>query len=358
MIHSSLGYARDENRVAVFTETFPRSVSTDKLTAWIRALPAVERAQWEALIAKHQGQAFTMSGINQRKVLEDLRDLIARSLESRLTPEQFDRAARELLRNYQITGARLRTVWNQTVSNSIREARAEEVRDPEVRAAIPFAMFDAILDSRVRPNHAAMEGAIAPIEWWEGSELSPVPNGLGFNCRCQLIYMNSIRARKLVEKGDPYFRIDLEGPRAGAARDDKYPRFAEALPAPERTLIGQPNLPLSVRREIWEMAVDAKRLEAVIRLSFAKFLAAAATDWWAAARRALARGDSNPVELLPEVAQASVGQTFLSVHRREISEALAAAEVVGHLRVREQAGISPSTPLRVISALRGIQRAA
>jgi len=292
MIPSSLGFARDENRMAVFTETFPRSVSTDKLTAWIKSLPAVERAQWEAFIAKHQGQAFTMSGINQRKVLEDLRDLIARSLEARLTPEQFDRQARELLRNYQITGARLRTVWNQTVTNSIREARAQEVRDPEVRAAIPFAMYDAILDSRVRPNHAALEGGIARIDWWEGAGTDFAPP-LGLNCRCQLIYMNSIRARKLLASGAPYRDLEAEGVPEGAGPDTGFVKFQE-LPVPKTTAIGEPNLPLNVRTEIWQMAVDAKRLEAVIRLSFARFLAAVATGWWDAARRALVRGEPTP----------------------------------------------------------------
>ncbi len=209
-----------------FAESFPQNVSTADLERYIRSLPAVERSQWEAFIRKHQGAAFTVSGVNNRAVLGDLRDLVARSLEARLTPEQFDRAARELLRNYQVSGARLRTVWNQTVSNAIREARAEEVRDPEVRAALPFALYDAILDARVRPNHAAMEGAIAPLDWWEGqrSDLEPP---LGFSCRCQLLYMNSVRARKLTEQGEPYFRIDLDGPRAGAGPDTGFVRFSE-----------------------------------------------------------------------------------------------------------------------------------
>lgn len=204
---------------SAFAEAFPRSVPPEKAIAYIRSLPAVERSQWEAFIRKHQGRAFTVAGVEQRAVLESLRDLIAESLRAGLTPEQFNARAQDLLRNFEISGARLRTVWNQTVGNALRDGRYGELEDPEIRAVLGYWLFDAIVDAVVRPNHAALDGGIAPVDW-PGWDFYGDP--LGLNCRCARISIPRGRAEQMIASGQGFdLTVSVPaaaGPDAGFAR--------------------------------------------------------------------------------------------------------------------------------------------
>ncbi|MFQ5695772.1 MAG: hypothetical protein ACE5HB_07275 [Terriglobia bacterium] len=154
-------------RVGEFAETFPRNIPPERAIAYIRSLPVVERERWLAFVRRHQRQAFTLAGVEQRQALESLRNLVARSLEQGLTAEQFNRQAADLLRNFEVTGGRLRTLWNDTVGDALRQGRQAELDDPAIRAVLGFQLFDALIDGVVRPNHAAMENTIARVEWWQ-----------------------------------------------------------------------------------------------------------------------------------------------------------------------------------------------
>lgn len=206
-----------------FAETFPRNLAAERLADYIRSLPVVERARFEEFVRRHQRQAFTLAGVEQREALRALRDLLAQSIRTGLTPEQFDRVARELLRNFQVRGGRLRTVWNDTLTNTIRAGRRAELGDSAVAGALQLEIFDAINDFVVRPNHRALDNAIAPVEWWQ-AHLNLRPP-LGFNCRCQLFPVGETRAERLVESGQVW-RIDQRRVPAGAGEDAGFVKLA------------------------------------------------------------------------------------------------------------------------------------
>jgi hypothetical protein len=192
---------------------------------YLRKLTPLTRAQWDAAVAAQRARAFTIAGVNQQAALEKMRDLIAESLEAGLSPRQFELRARELLRNFETTAGKLRTVWNTNVGQALAEGRREELNDPEVRAVVSWRLFDAMLDQFVRPNHALLEGALAPADWWDGpgAELQPL---LGFNCRCVLLGVTAARARRLLESGSPYFNITERGIPLGAGPDANFRRAA------------------------------------------------------------------------------------------------------------------------------------
>lgn len=192
-------------------------VIPQRAVAYLRSLPVATRAEWERLIAAHRGAAFTAAGIEQKAALTALRDLIATSLESGLTPQQFDRAAREVLRNFTTSAGRLRTLWNTNVATAMARGRKEEMDDPAVRELLPWRLYDAILDARVRPNHAALDNGIAPWDWPGWARYEP-PNG--YNCRCVLLAIPAARARKMLADGSA---TDLtEGVPAGAGPDEGF----------------------------------------------------------------------------------------------------------------------------------------
>ncbi len=193
------------------------SVGAARVVEHLRSLDVMTRAQWEAAIQAQRARAFTIAGVNQAKALESMRELIAHSLEAGLTPAQFDAKAADLLRNFEVSQGKLRTVWNTNVAQAMTRAREEELRSPEVRSVVSWRLFDAMLDQFTRPNHAALEGALAPAEWWDGpgANLKPL---LGFNCRCVLISVTAARAEKWLEQGGKYFDI-REGIPQGAGPD-------------------------------------------------------------------------------------------------------------------------------------------
>jgi hypothetical protein len=182
-----------------FAELLDRVVPQDVIRR-LRALPVATREEWERRIRANLGPAFTVAGIEQKQVLAALRDLIAHSLDAGLTPQQFDRAARDLLRNFQQTAGRLRTVWNTTVGQAVARGREEALEDPVIKRFLSWRLFDAQLDSRVRPNHAALDNGVAPAEWWAGPgrQFRPL---LGFNCRCTLLGITEQRALAMIAAG-------------------------------------------------------------------------------------------------------------------------------------------------------------
>ena len=209
------------NHGAEFAEAL-KGVAPKDAIRYLERLPVIERSKWEQFIRQSQRQAFTVSGIEQKAALESLKSLIEESLRSGLTAEQFNRQAAELLKNFSLDARRLRTVWNTSVGNAMQQGREAAFEDPAVAALLTYGLFDALVDEVVRPNHEALEGAIAPRSWWlEHGDLIPL---LGFNCRCQLLWITGAQARRMLEAGQG-FDITAGIP-ATAGRDDGFPLAA------------------------------------------------------------------------------------------------------------------------------------
>ncbi len=170
---------------------------------------------------RQQLKAFQISGVSQKAALEAMRELIARSLEEGLSLAEFELRAGKLLRSFELSPARLRTIWNTNVGQSMARGREEELRDPEVRQVLGWRLFDAMNDQFVRDNHLALDNGVAPADWWDGpgEEFKPL---LGFNCRCVLLGITAARARRMIEAGEA---TDLtEGIPAGAGPDPGFRR--------------------------------------------------------------------------------------------------------------------------------------
>lgn len=179
-------------------QTFPRGLPPRKAISYLKKLPSVRKADWEAAAAKFRRPAFFIAGIENRQILEIIRTVIEESLREGLSLEKFEQRVRNRLWTLRIKGGHLRTVWHMNVSNAYRAGRYEELQQPEIKGVLTHYLFDAIVDGVVRPNHKALENGIAPINWpgWEKYR-----DPLGFNCRCQRIAISSARARRMIESG-------------------------------------------------------------------------------------------------------------------------------------------------------------
>ncbi len=208
------------DQVSAFAETVPRSVAVRDAVRWIRSLPAVPSSEWEAFVSKHQRAAFSIAGESRTVVIEAVRDLAAESLQSGLTPSQFSSLARDMLRQFQARPGRLGTVWNNTVSNSLRAGRYQELQRPEIRRVLSHWLFDSYNDADTRDNHLAMDGGIAPLEW---SGWARYGDPLGHNCRCARSAILAVRAQRMIDSGQG-FDLTVSIP-AGAGPDAGFTKF-------------------------------------------------------------------------------------------------------------------------------------
>ena len=209
------------DEVSAFAETVPRSVAVRDAVRWIRSLPAVPSSEWEMFVLKHQRAAFSIAGESRTVVIEAVRDLAAESLQSGLTPSQFSSLARDMLRQFQARPGHLRTIWNNTVSNSLRAGRYQELQRPEIRRVLSHWLFDAYEDAATRDNHRAMDGGIAPLEWPGWARYG---DPLGHNCRCARSAITGMRAERLIASGIPYKDLIVSIP-AGAGPDTGFTKF-------------------------------------------------------------------------------------------------------------------------------------
>ncbi|MFQ5664653.1 MAG: hypothetical protein ACE5HL_12580 [Terriglobia bacterium] len=81
--------------------------------------------------------------------------------------------------------------------------RLKDLSEPETRRFVSHGLFDAMVDTTTRASHRALEGGIAPWEWWEGPGRAFIPP-LGFGCRCSLIGVNGPRAQRMIECGEAF----------------------------------------------------------------------------------------------------------------------------------------------------------
>lgn len=81
--------------------------------------------------------------------------------------------------------------------------RIKQLSDPETRRFLSHALFDAMVDGQTWRSHRALEGGIAPWDWWETVGRDFIPP-CGFGCRCALIAVTSSRAKRMIESGEAF----------------------------------------------------------------------------------------------------------------------------------------------------------
>lgn len=205
--------------------------------------------------AQARAAAFTVSRLSSLTQIEAVR----RSLERDLVNGGDFEAWRDRMladpRFGHLNPAHLETIYRTNLQMHHAAGRARSIL--ENQRARPFLMYSAILDTRVRPEHAAMHGLVLPVghEFWRSHF---PPNG--FNCRCQVIALSKRQAEARIAAArargravdvapagtfaDPGFDVDFmrlpttSGPvravRARAAKPSSpAPQIVEAIDAEE-----------------------------------------------------------------------------------------------------------------------------
>jgi len=209
-----------------FAELIPEGVTPEAAAAYIRDKIAMTKVAYQSLLRKNRRRyrdyAFYISKTESIPLIETAQEAVARAIEQGTTLEDFRKTMREAYRRLGVTPLdpfHVETVFRTNIQSAYQVGRWQEMRDPDVMKALPYWQYRAIMDSRVRPAHAAMNGFIArgddPVwmTWYPPR---------GFNCRCTV----SAITRQEAARRAPGIDLDLPG-------IDRLPRIDGRKAAPD-----------------------------------------------------------------------------------------------------------------------------
>jgi len=167
---------------------------------------------WEEVWQEANAKAFTVARANRLTVLKDIHDEMRRAVKEGVPKREFVKTLTPRLkargwwgkvvevdprgraRTVQLGSPyRLKFVYRQNMQSGYMAARWKAQK--ENADARPFWQYVAVLDSRTRPGHRALDGKVFPHDdpFWDS--FYP-PNG--FNCRCRV---RTLSDRRLKAKG-------------------------------------------------------------------------------------------------------------------------------------------------------------
>lgn len=157
----------------------PLDATPDQAIAIARAANVMLPEQFYALPAAKRAMAFTVSALARLDQVQAVADALVKFMADGGTFEDFRRWA--LQQDWSLPRHRLETIYRNAVQTAYQAGHWRAF--DEAADELPYLMYDAINDSRVRPTHLALDGVIRPVRdpYWR-THAPP----LGHRCRCTL----------------------------------------------------------------------------------------------------------------------------------------------------------------------------
>lgn len=181
---------------------------------------------WQDTWKEQHAKAFTVAHCMKLNILQDIRDAMDAALAEGKTFQQFKDGLQDTLREkgwwgqatepnpktgemetYQAgSPARLRTVCNTNFKTAY--AAGNYKFDKTNAGNQPLWMYSAVMDSRTRPEHAALDGKVyrADDPFWD--KYYP-PNDWG--CRCQVVPLDDGQAEAMGKAPGKWDGTPMEG---------------------------------------------------------------------------------------------------------------------------------------------------
>ena len=146
---------------------------------------------WRETDAATHLRSFTVAKAMRLDILQDIRASVDRALAEGITFGDFQKELEPLLRSKGWWGGklgstrRLRIIFDTNLRMAYAKGRWEMIERQAENA--PWLMYDAVNDSRTRPEHLAWDGTVLRFDdpWWQTHY---PPNG--WRCRCRVIQLS------------------------------------------------------------------------------------------------------------------------------------------------------------------------
>lgn len=143
---------------------------------------AMTRVQYDALREEVKMYAFTVARVTSAQVVQRVQRAVTRALIDGTTLETFRKEVAWL----DLSDAHIETIFRTNVQLAYGAGQLHQLR--QMTNVFPYWQYLAINDSRVRPEHFALNGKIYPANhpFWR---LHYPP--WDFNCRCDVVPMTA-----------------------------------------------------------------------------------------------------------------------------------------------------------------------
>ena len=193
----------DDKLVKALNHCF--SLAPEKAVEYLDSFGIKITWDWKQQLETIKQHSFTVAKAESADVLQLFLDNLKTSLKEGKTFKEFKENVTELLDNAGYskradgTAWRLDTIYRTNLQSSFMAGRYNEMQ--EVSEDYPYWQYIAVLDSRTRFAHAAMNGKTlrADDPFWKTGF---APNG--YNCRCRIRALDASDVERLglkVEKG-------------------------------------------------------------------------------------------------------------------------------------------------------------
>jgi len=222
----------------------------EEAIAWAAGRVSVlPETYYRELPAAARGKAFTISGLTSIDQISTVIKSLRMASEDGSTFAEWQEWALTRPELAALPNGRLETIFRMGVQTHYGIGRTQQQRLN--KKARPYFLWDAVNDSRVRDDHLAMDGYIAPIDDPIWNIWSPPA---GFNCRCTRIALNERQAKArgypmekpdaMPDPGFDYEAADWQDEILGDIEARKLanapPEFADRLTREKPGLIHQP----------------------------------------------------------------------------------------------------------------------
>lgn len=189
----------------------------EAVRAWRKRVP-VGADEFRALTAAERRHAFTVAGVAEARVVQQVFDAVDRAVEKGTTLSDFKaEIGAELADAWGgEDAARIESLFRTNVMGAYNEGRAEIFGDPEVRRARPYLRYDASGDSRMCEICAPLDGTVmaADDQFWR-THLPPLHPG----CRCIHVPLSAEEAQ---DEGVDWEPPEAEPPAPGFGTSSDY----------------------------------------------------------------------------------------------------------------------------------------
>lgn len=166
---------------------------------------------WYDMWQEAHAKAFTVAKVMRMDILQDIREMVQKSLDEGITFAQFKKELEPKLKTKGWLGKkiigdeqgarqvqlgsphRLKTIYQTNLQTAYNAGRwKEQMENVDNR---PYLQYVAVMDKRTRPAHAALNGKVFPAgdPFWN-THYPP----LGFRCRCRV---RALSSKNLKDRG-------------------------------------------------------------------------------------------------------------------------------------------------------------
>jgi SPP1 gp7 family putative phage head morphogenesis protein len=143
------------------------------------------------LVGIQKSQATSIAGLASLEQIKHVIGLVTETLKEGKTFKEFKAQVKSGDLSVDLPSYRLGNIFRTNLQVAYNRGRYEQQK--RVAHSRPYLMYDAINDSRTRPNHLLMDNTILSRDdpWWR-THYPPC----GYRCRCTVISLTEAQAKK------------------------------------------------------------------------------------------------------------------------------------------------------------------